>query len=169
MEETIQLSPIDQAMPRTIVRWLIHFDVEPEQREPAATSLEQSFAILLREMPLLGGWVKETDNDDGKLQIQVVPNHPQNRFRIRDFGSSEPVEIVNFVPTEHCIMPNYDVDVPTFTAQASLHEEGLSLCFCILHAIVDAVGMGLILQRWSEHCRHVTDGTWLSMPKPLDK
>ena len=162
MEETIELSPIDQVMPRAYVRWNLHFTPPVQNSALAAAQLEKSFQQLLREIAILGSFKRQCE--DSKLELKVVPQHPNYRFHIRDFANEANVAAEDLVPFPAA--PTGTADAPVFAAQANIVRDGVILCFCMSHAVADAIGMTTILDRWSKIRRNVTDGTTF---EPLPK
>ncbi|KAG8527365.1 uncharacterized protein KY384_007517 [Bacidia gigantensis] len=165
MEETIKLTPIDLLMPRGYIRFNFHFSLTLSNQAATPTHLELSFSRLLKEIPLLGGFIHQ--REDTTLEIRLLPNHPRHSFHIRDFTKDPTATAAQYAPVEWAIQGK--ADAPVSAAQANFTSDGLVLCICMHHAITDGPGLATVVRRWSEHCHDVANSTNFAISRPLSK
>lgn len=150
MDPTVKLTALDLLLPRTWTRWTLHFAVEQDKAGAAVLLLEQGLDRLLMEIPLLGGFLKDSANGKNHFDLVVANKCPQFLFSTRNFTDNAADFEANQYPLAE--YPACKADVQVFAAQANVIEGGIALAFIVHHSVMDGVSMSLVLRRWSEHC-----------------
>ncbi|KAI9756665.1 MAG: hypothetical protein M4579_003754 [Chaenotheca gracillima] len=169
----MQLSPLDQIMPRMYTHLLFFFPLDSSSdRKLVINHLSDSLQSTVSELPFLAGEIvpKRDTKQKGlseirpaaypKLQVKDLADTPNgkdwNFQQLRD--QHFPVSRLSgdiFAPWFGPVDP--DEPLTVMGAQATFMDGGFVLCATIHHLVRDAQGIMNIMRVWARHCRKLDE------------
>lgn len=157
------LSPLDLLMPNVYIRVLLGFKAHAPTSE-IIDSLQHGLEKLSKSVPWLPGSIHPVANSDSKppgLEIQWTKGAVAMLVNKGSIAASYEALIAQHMPLDlvpEDIWPvSSTVDIasapPVFAASVfrSSDEQGVGLCVCMHHNVVDATGFYEVLRLWTEH------------------
>lgn len=147
----LELSELDQIMPRLYVRWLISIRMSGSPSKQAITDiLQNGISSALEALPMLAGDVVSKSPDSSRLEVRVPRNTPEFRLRIQHLDGEKDTTLPTYkelaeaefpvsVLPDQLLTPQNPDSLPVFDVLATFIRGGVLLCFVCHHAI----GMGL--------------------------
>ncbi|KAI9792577.1 MAG: hypothetical protein M1816_002097 [Peltula sp. TS41687] len=168
---TVRLSALDQAMSKLYVRHFLCFPYRDTQDKQISSSLlaqglqrtAQQLAFLNDEVVVVNeikkGWV-ELHAGGGTVSLVV-----------KDYTESNQIKTYAQLVKYH--MPSSELDgdllapcgrypdpkgrAPVIAAQVNFIRDGVILCLCPHHSVLDAVAFGTLWRLWAQNTREITE------------
>lgn len=161
----VELSELDQLMPRLYVRWLLCFPLTSDSpsEERLLDILHSGVMATYQDMPILGGSLVPETQDKSRLRVLCPEEHKVFRLRAKHHNGADD----NTFPTyAHLREANFPVSelpdsiltppelpsLPVFDIMPTFIRGGLLLCVKCHHSVVDGAGLGLIMQSFARNC-----------------
>lgn len=161
----VQLSALDQIMPRLYLRWLLCFPLS--KTAPAPESIVNAFQSginsTLIQMPILSGHLVPESSDPSRLEVHIPAIRQEFRLKVKRLDVEngelmppyESLKEINFPVSklpDKLFTPPDEPTMPVFDTMASFIQGGLLLCIKCHHAVVDGGGLGLVVKLLAQHC-----------------
>ncbi|EKD14745.1 uncharacterized protein L3040_002829 [Drepanopeziza brunnea f. sp. 'multigermtubi'] len=157
----IELSELDQIMPRLYIRWLLCFRLSQASpsKDTIIETLQTGIESTLEALPILRGAVVPKPSDPSRLEVHVPRKTskfgPRVQHREEFFPTYDILERAEFpvslLPDEILTPPDID-SKPVFEMMATFIRGGLLLCIKCHHAVTDGAGLGLIVKLLARNC-----------------
>ena len=183
----MELSPLDQIMPRLYSRIVLPFSLEAEELDATALRLRKSLARTVQEIPFLAWNVVASSQGRGRVKLSSQSEVPPNIWTVKDLRKpcSEWMASMEELREEKYPMDKLDGDIlaplpmmpdpqkpaPVFAAQFNYLDGGALLCVAFHHSVLDANGFATVLKMWANESNlHEQDGHDLAkFPRSVQK
>ncbi|CZT50811.1 uncharacterized protein RSE6_11867 [Rhynchosporium secalis] len=179
-----ELSELDQIMPRLYMRWLLCFPITEASPSKAAIVdlLENGVKAAVEKLPILQGIVVPKPLDSSRLEVHIPKDSHVYELRIQHhdcdndntFPTYDSLREADFAPSslpDRLLTPP-DIDPnPVFDMMATFIRGGLLLCIKFHHAVVDGVGLALVIKYLAQNCYKlsVRDSSTPIIPPSIDR
>lgn len=170
------LSPLDQLMPPTYSRVFLAFTCRTASHSAVVGALRKGFKATCSQMPYLNGRVQSTEQQGGRLAISWSEHDPPPEFRLVGYPSDcripEYTQLkrnglhLNHLPQSLCPVAGWvatsfpDGNAPVLAARYTPLVDGILVCLCVHHNVVDGTGLGKIIESWGKNTKGL-------LPEPL--
>ncbi|KAJ9662034.1 hypothetical protein H2198_001576 [Neophaeococcomyces mojaviensis] len=169
-EEVIQLSVMDQLMPRRHMSYLLCFrHTSTCSHSTTIQQLQTGLATVLTEMPHFAGELRQRSSPKKELELFLDP-YSHVLFRVVDATNQLNYEDVvksmhekPLVADDQLAVPAIDLQtdnggVRAFAVQVTIVSGGLLLATSIHHALADARATEVLFESWSKHTAKAATG-----------
>ncbi|KAI9806926.1 MAG: hypothetical protein M1833_002584 [Piccolia ochrophora] len=172
-KKTMDLSPLDQIMPRVYSRLILAFPCSAGKISDSSLHLRAGLDRLISEVEYFAGEVVPSDTGRGALEIRLrTPSihlvWSEKDLRATDSGWTHSYEGLRaagmplskleegfLAPVSAFPMPGEPA--PVMKVQCNSIVGGLLLCVCVHHSVMDGPSLATVLQRWADITRNETD------------
>lgn len=180
----MELSPLDQIMPRFYIRIVLPIALPEPFLETAVEGLREGLQKIVEEIYFLGGNVIKSQRGPGLLDVSIEKMDWSTTWSTKDLRkagrswkltmdnlqkSSFPMSVLDediLVPVP--ALPDWSMPIKVLVAQANIVQGGILLCVAFHHSVFDATAISVILKRWASHCRRSSSEDPLE-PGSLDR
>ncbi|KFZ14866.1 hypothetical protein V501_03023 [Pseudogymnoascus sp. VKM F-4519 (FW-2642)] len=163
----IELSELDQIMPRLYVRWLLCFPTlkDSPSKERIIDIIKSGVRTTLEALPILTGNVVPKSSDPSRVEVRVPTSEIKRDFKLQvksydevedpTMPTYERLKKGNFPVSElpdKLLAPANTPSTPVFDLQATFIRGGLLLCIKCHHAVIDGAGLGLVIKLLAQNC-----------------
>jgi trichothecene 3-O-acetyltransferase len=173
--KVLELAPIDNIMPATYTRLLLCFPFESntQSKQGLVDSIQAGVDNVVSQMPMLAGSLGSDKDaaqsnrarvlyptDSPKVTLHVSEPSSFTRHYAELMAASMPLESFDnsFAPVSVFADPLIG-PCPVFAIQATFIPNGVCICVCVHHYIMDGTGFGTFLSFLADSCRSA--GTFL--------
>lgn len=172
IKNLVDLSPLDQIMPRVYTRLILCLPNQCSSREDHAiifSALEKGLQQTLVEIPYLSGVIREDKDKSGNVHIAPGPGV---LLRLRDLEDDSDVSYQK-LKDSHFPLSSLDGEIlapvgmislkpspPVMAAQVNIVQGGVLLTIGIHHSAMDAAGFATLLNLWASNTKRnfISDG-----------
>lgn len=171
-EEIVQLSTMDQLMPRRHMSYLLCFRHAASASQKATMKqLQAGLAAVLTEMPQFAGILQRKSGPKNELELVLNPEC-QVMFRVCDATNQDQVEYDSLLNgmTQGPLLADNQLTVPAaamqtedggtrvFVVQATIVKGGILLATSIHHCLADAKATEVLFESWAKHTAEKSHG-----------
>ena len=169
-EEVVQLSVMDQLMPRRHMCYLLCFRHSPTATpQTAIRHLQAGLAAVLTEMPQFAGELQQRSSSKNELVLVLSPES-EVLFRISErMHQAEYDSLINgmtkgpLVADDQLAIPAAELQTENggtraFVVQATVVSGGLLLATSIHHSLADAKATEVLFESWAKHTAEQSHG-----------
>lgn len=164
-DDVVNLSPLDQIMPRLYTRLILFLPTQPSSMQDQTfifSALEKGLQKTVAEIPFLGGVVGEDKHDSGKVHVAPGPGVP---FCLKNLEDDSDMSYQK-LKDSHFPLSSLGGDIkapedmislgsnpPVMAAQVNIVEGGVLLAIGIHHSAMDGVGFATVVQTWARNTK----------------
>ncbi|KAL9103503.1 MAG: hypothetical protein Q9163_001459 [Psora crenata] len=166
----VELSALDQIMPRVYTRLILSFPVLKEQLDPATSLLQRALERTVAEIPFLKFQVASSPSGGtGRLELRPSADAHSTLFVVKVLTDAGSGWNRSYEDLRQANMPISELDgevlapvglirmsgerEPVMATQLNVLDGGCLLCVCFHHNVMDGVGVGTVIRLWASHCR----------------
>jgi len=93
----VELSELDQIMPRLYVRWLLCFPLSRNSppKDELVKRLEDGVRSTLDALPILAGFIVAKPLDPSRVQVQIPEERVEFKLKVQHHDDSQEVHVVS--------------------------------------------------------------------------